>query len=71
MEYSVLGFSEPLFQITKQTAVLIDIIFWVIVFLLCFELVVAYLEIGNTKSFLKKYWLEIILLVLMPVFFWI
>jgi hypothetical protein len=29
---------------------------------------VAYLEIRNTKHFIKKYWLEIIMLVLMPIF---
>lgn len=68
IEYSALGFSEPLFPITEQIKTIIDVIFWIIVGLLALELVVAYLEIRNTKSFIKKYWLEIILLVLMPVF---
>lgn len=68
IEYSSLGISEPLFAITEQVIIIFDIIFWVIVGLLTLELLIAYLKIRNTKSFVKKYWLEIIMLVLMPVF---
>ena len=68
IEHSVLGISEPLFEITKSIKLFFDVIFWIIVGLLFLELITAYLEIGNTKSFLKKYWLEIILLVFMPLF---
>jgi len=68
IEYSAIGVSEPLFVITEQIIVIFDIIFWLIVFLLTLELVIAYLKIRNAKSFVKKYWLEIIMLVLMPVF---
>lgn len=68
IEYSALGLSEPFFPVTDQVKTFNDVIFWVIVGLLGLELVVAYLEIRDAKYFLKKYWLEIILLVLMPVF---
>ncbi|WP_297464448.1 hypothetical protein [Nitrosarchaeum sp.] len=68
IEYSSLGISEPLFTITEQAIIIFDIIFWAIVGLLTLELLIAYLKIRNTKSFVKKYWLEIIMLVLMPVF---
>ena len=68
IEYSSLGISEPLFVITEQVIIIFDIIFWAIVSLLTLELLIAYLKIRNTKSFVKKYWLEIIMLVLMPVF---
>lgn len=68
IEHSALGFTDPFFPITDQFKTLIDVIFWIIVGLLALELVVAYLEIRDTKQFLKKYWLEIILLVLMPIF---
>lgn len=68
IEYSALGISEPLFAITEQVIIVFDIIFWAIVGLLTLELVIAYLKIRNAKSFVKKYWLEIIMLVLMPVF---
>ncbi|MDH5568469.1 MAG: hypothetical protein OEX98_01585 [Nitrosopumilus sp.] len=68
IEHSLLGISEPLIAITDETIFIFDIIFWIIVCLLTLELVIAYLKIRNTKTFLKKYWLEIILLVLMPIF---
>lgn len=68
IEYSSLGISEPLFAITEQVIIIFDIIFWAIVGLLTLELLIAYLKIRNAKSFVKKYWLEIIMLVLMPVF---
>ena len=68
IEHSLLGISEPLIAITDETIFIFDIIFWIIVSLLTLELVIAYLKIRNTKTFLKKYWLEIILLVLMPIF---
>ena len=68
IEYSALGLSEPFFPVTDSLKAFNDVIFWIIVGLLGVELVVAYLEIRDAKYFLKKYWLEIILLVLMPVF---
>ena len=68
IEHSVLGIPEPMFSITDQIKIIFDIIFWIIVGLLVLELVVAYLEIRNPRTFVRKYWLEIILLVLMPVF---
>lgn len=57
-----------MFPITEQVITVVDIIFWLLVGLLTLELIIAYLKIRNTKSFLKKYWLEIIMLVLMPIF---
>ena len=68
IEHSALGISKPFFEITPQSILVFDVIFWIIVCLLTLELIVAYLKIRNTKTFLKKYWLEIILLVFMPVF---
>lgn len=68
IEHSSLGITEPLFAITDQVIIIFDIIFWLIVGLLALELVIAYWKIRDTKSFVKKYWLEIIMLVLMPIF---
>jgi len=68
IEHSSLGISEPMFAITNQVVVIFDIIFWIIVCLLILELAIAYLKIRNAKDFVKKYWLEIIMLVFMPVF---
>ena len=68
IEYSSLGISKPLFEISKTVVVFFDVIFWIIVGLLIIELTIAYMKIRNAKEFVKKYWLEIILLVFMPVF---
>ncbi|MBT8172642.1 MAG: hypothetical protein KJN83_01100 [Nitrosopumilus sp.] len=68
IEYSSLGISEPLFEITKEIVVFFDVVFWIIVSLLTVELFIAYLKVRDAKTFVKKYWLEIILLVFMPVF---
>ncbi len=68
IEHSSLGITEPLFVITDQIVIIFDAVFWIIVGLLVLELVIAYLKIRDGKSFVKKYWLEIIMLVLMPVF---
>ncbi|AJW71541.1 hypothetical protein [Nitrosopumilus adriaticus] len=68
IEYSSLGISEPLFEITKEIVVFFDVIFWIIVSLLTVELFIAYLKVRDAKTFVKKYWLEILLLVFMPVF---
>lgn len=68
IEYSSLGFSKSLFEITDEIILIFDVIFWIIVCLLTLELVMAYIKIRNTKTFVKKYWLEIIMLVFMPIF---
>ena len=68
IEHSTIGISEPLLTITDQIRLFFDVIFWVIVGLLTLELLIVYLKIRDTKTFVKKYWLEIIMLVLMPIF---
>ena len=67
-EYKVLGISHPFFPISEQTQLFIDIIYWMVIACLTLELITAYLKIRNSREFFKKYWLEIIMLVLMPIF---
>lgn len=59
---------NPFFPITSESTLFVDVVFWVIVCLLSLELIIGYLKVRNTNEFLKKYWLEILMLVLMPVF---
>ena len=68
IEYKALGIPKPLFEINPNTVLIFDAIFWTIVCLLTLELVIAYLKMRDAKKFLKKYWLEVILLVFMPIF---
>lgn len=67
-EYKVLGIPHPFFPISEQTQMFIDIIYWMVIACLALELLTAYLKIRNSREFFKKYWLEIIMLALMPVF---
>lgn len=67
IEHAALGI-DPLFEITSDVKLFFDAIFWILVGLLGLELIVAYIETRDAKKFVKKYWLEIILLVLMPLF---
>ena len=68
LEHKAIGFGNPFFTITQNYVIILDVIFWSIVTLFTVELVIGYLKVRNSKEFLKKYWLEIIMLVLMPVF---
>ena len=68
LEYKVLGLEHPFFTITENYVLVLDVIFWVIVGLFSVELFISYLKVRNSKEFLRKYWLEIVLLVLMPIF---
>ncbi len=45
-----------------------DAFSWVLFAMLVFDIVLKYRQADNLKSFLKKYWLEIIMLVMIPVF---
>ena len=54
IEYSSLGISEPLFEITKEIVVFFEIVFWIIVSLLTVELFIAYLKVRDAKTFVKK-----------------
>ena len=42
--------------------------FWILVGLLTLELTLAYLKVRDAKTFVKKHWLEIIMLIFMPIF---
>ncbi|WP_182128840.1 hypothetical protein [Nitrosopumilus sp. b3] len=68
IEHTSLGIPEPLFPISEETEIVFDIVFWIAVGLFVIELTIAYLEIRNLQIFLRKNWLEIILLSLMFVF---
>lgn len=67
-EYSSLGIPKPLFEISKEILIFFDVVFWIMVGLLTLELAIAYLKVRDAKTFVKKYWLEIIMLVFMPIF---
>ncbi|RDJ31731.1 MAG: hypothetical protein DWQ18_03305 [Crenarchaeota archaeon] len=68
LEYKAIGLEHPFLTITDNYVLILDVIFWAIVGLFSVELFISYLKVRNSKEFLRKYWLEIIMLVLMPIF---
>jgi len=62
------GFENPIVEISIQIKQLNEITFEIILGLLSFELIPKYLKIRNWKKFLKQYWLDIAMVVLIPMF---
>lgn len=67
-EYRLLGLSEPIILIPDWLITVNQNILWLILSLLSLELVLKYFKISDSKKFLKKYWMDITMLVLIPVF---
>ena len=45
-----------------------DILIWPIVVLLTFDLVLKYRKTNDPKKFVKKYWIDIAMLTMIPIF---
>ncbi|KAF6243001.1 hypothetical protein C6988_06930 [Nitrosopumilus sp. b1] len=68
LEHKAIGLEHPFLAITDNYVLILDAIFWAIVGLFSAELFISYFKVRNSKEFLRKYWLEILMLVLMPIF---
>ena len=67
-EYKTLGLEEPLLIIPEQIKTTNEIVLGVILGLLSFELILKYMKVGNLRIFLKKHWLDVAMVILIPVF---
>ena len=67
-EYSILGLQNPVIPISSEWKPFFDILIYPIVALLAVDLTLKYRKEKNPKKFVKKYWIDIIMLVLIPVF---
>ena len=67
-EYSILGLQNPVIPISSEWKPFFDILIYPIVALLGVDLTLKYRKEKNPKKFVKKYWIDIIMLVLIPVF---
>ena len=67
-EYSILGLQNPVILISSEWKPFFDFLIYPIVALLAVDLVLKYRKEKNPKKFVKKYWIDIIMLVLIPVF---
>ena len=62
------GFSEPQLQISEDLKPYFDFLIWPLIALLIVDLVVKYRRVNNPKKFVKKYWIDIVMLALITVF---
>ena len=67
-EYSILGLQNPVIPISSEWKPFFDILIYPIVALLAVDLTLKYRKEKNPKKFVKKYWIDIIMIVLIPVF---
>lgn len=69
-DYDLFGLSEPIIPIPKEYKVYFEFVPWLLFLLLSVDLFVKYLYVGRDLSyFLKEYWIDILLTVLIPILF--
>jgi len=67
-EYDELGLQQPMISISDELMFFFDFLIWPIIALLTFDLVLKYRRVGDPKKFVKKYWIDILMLSLIPIF---
>jgi hypothetical protein len=69
-DYEILAVKEPFIQIPNDYKVFFEFLPWILLLLLITDLYLKYqLSEGKLKHFLKKYWTDILLTILLPVLF--
>lgn len=66
-EYGALGLHQPIILMSEELLYFLDTLIWPIIILLIFDLVRKYRKTKDPKKFVKKYWMDIAMLVLIPV----
>ena len=67
-EYKTLGLVHPIIDIPQQLKQINEIVLYMMFSLLAFELLLKYMKVRDWKIFLKKYWLDVAMVILIPVF---
>lgn len=67
-EYKALGLESPIVEIPQQLKEINGIVLYVMLSLLSFELLLKYMKIRDWRLFLKKYWLDVVMVILIPIF---
>ena len=67
-DYSIFGLSEPIILISYEWKSFFDVLIWPLVTLLLVDLALKYKKTKNPKKFIKKYWIDIVMLILIPIF---
>ncbi len=67
-EYPTFGLDNPILPISDKFKEFFEFLIWPILTLLTIDLVLKYRKIKNPKKFVKKYWIDILMLTLIPIF---
>ncbi|ABX13247.1 hypothetical protein [Nitrosopumilus maritimus] len=67
-EYSTIGLSEPILSLPYESKQFFDFLIWPLIILLVFDLYFKYNKVRDPKKFVKKYWIDIVMLTLIPIF---
>ena len=67
-EYKTIGLESPIVEIPQQLKQINEVVLYVMLGLLSFELLLKYMKVRNWKIFLKKYWLDVAMVILIPIF---
>jgi hypothetical protein len=69
-DYEILAIKEPILQIPHDYKVFFEFLPWILLLLLITDLYLKYqMSEGKPKYFLKKYWTDILLTILLPILF--
>ena len=66
-EYKVLGLEQPLIKISHEWKLFFEYLIWPFIGMLVLDLGLKYKKTKNPKKFVKKYWIDIVMLALIPV----
>lgn len=67
-EYHVFGLENQILPISYEFKEFFEFLIWPILTLLMLDLILKYRKINNPKKFVKKYWIDILMFVLIPIF---
>ena len=67
-EYETLGLEFPIIEIPQQLKQINEVVLYLMLSLLALELLIKYMKVRDWKIFLKKYWLDVAMVILIPVF---
>ena len=67
-EYKTLGLEIPIVEIPQQLKEINGMVLYVMLSLLSFDLLLKYMKIRDWRLFLKKYWLDVAMVILIPIF---
>lgn len=69
-DYDVFGINESIIPLSKDYKVYFEFLPWILFLLLSLDLFIKYLFVGrDLRYFLKKYWIDIFLTILIPLLF--